>query len=170
VRALRPEVIDGARVMRLILPVEYDRAAAAVRDAIERCAPVAVVSFGQGGAAIALEEIAYNLKDTGEIAGGVPDNRGVIAAAVPIDPDAPARRAGSLPLDAIDRALRDLGETPWRSDDPGRYICNDVFFTAAGAIGPGGRAGFVHLPYTTRFDDPGRWGRIAAAVVGAVVR
>jgi pyroglutamyl-peptidase len=164
VRNLRPSALDGVRVMRMVLPVEYDRAAAAVRDAIARCAPRAVVSFGQGGGSIALEQTAYNLKDTGEVAGGVPDNRGVIAAALPIDAAAPAERASSLPLAAIDRALRAIGESPVRSDDPGRYICNNVFFTSTGASS---RAGFVHLPYTTQFDDAerARWGRVAEAIV-----
>jgi pyroglutamyl-peptidase len=166
VRTMRPASLRRAKVMRLVLPVEYDRAAAAVRDAIARCAPRAVVSFGQGGGRIALEETAYNLKDTGEVSGGVPDNRGVIAAALPIDPAAPAERATSLPLAAIDRALRTLGEAPERSDDPGRYICNNVFFTSTGLSS---RAGFVHLPYTTRFDDAerARWGLVAEAVVQA---
>ena len=169
VRSLRPTILRRAKVMRLVLPVEYDRAAAAVRDAIARCAPRAVVSFGQGGGSIALEETAYNLKDTGEVSGGVPDNRGVIAAALPIDGAAPAERATSLPLPAIDRALRALGEAPVRSDDPGRYICNNVFFTSTGASS---RAGFVHLPYTTRFDDAerARWGKVAEAVVQATAK
>ena len=164
VRALRPAALPGVRVLRLILPVEYDRAAAAVADAIARCAPAVVVSFGQGGAAIALEEHAYNLKDTGEVAGGVPDNRGVIAAAIPIDPAAPPSRPSTLPLDAIEASLRGLGEAPARSDDPGRYICNNVFFVAAGAAP---RAGFIHLPYTARFDDAAvaRWRAVAEAAV-----
>jgi pyroglutamyl-peptidase len=164
VRNLRPSALHGVRVMRLVLPVEYDRAAAAVRDAITRCAPRAVVSFGQGGGSIALEQTAYNLKDTGEVAGGVPDNRGVIAAALPIDPSAPAERASSLPLAAIERSLRAIGESPVRSDDPGRYICNNVFFTSTGASS---RAGFVHLPYTTQFDEAerARWGHVAETIV-----
>ncbi len=170
VRALRPSALRGARVMRLILPVEYDRAAAAVREVMARCAPAVVISFGQGGGAIALEETAYNLKDTGEVSGGVPDNRGVIAAALPIDTAAPAERSTSLPLAAIDRALRALGETPARSDDPGRYICNNVFFTTTGAIG-GGKAGFIHLPYTTRFDAAARarWGAVAESAIQATL-
>jgi pyroglutamyl-peptidase len=164
VRNLRPSALHGVRVMRLVLPVEYDRAAAAVRDAIARCSPRAVVSFGQGGGSIALEQTAYNLKDTGEVSGGVPDNRGVIAAALPIDPTAPSERASSLPLAAMDRALRAIGESPVRSDDPGRYICNNVFFTTTGASS---RAGFVHLPYTTRVDEAerARWGRVAETIV-----
>jgi pyroglutamyl-peptidase len=167
VRAIDPSRLRGARVMRLILPVEYDRAAALVRDAIDRCAPDAAISFGQGGGAIALEETAYNLKDTGEVAGGVPDNRGVIAAALPIDPDAPAERATGLPLDRIAAALEAIGERPQRSDDPGRYICNNVFFVETGVLP---RAGFVHLPYTTSFDPStrARWGRVAETAVQAL--
>jgi pyroglutamyl-peptidase len=173
VRAMRPSAVPGARIMRLVLPVEYDRAAAAVRDAIARCAPEVVISFGQGGGAIALERTAYNLKDTGEVPGGVPDNRGVIAAALPIDVEAPATRTTSLPLDAIDDALRAVGEDPQPSEDPGRYICNNVFFTEAGMVGAAGprRAGFIHLPYTTLFDDAvrARWGRALEAIVAAAI-
>jgi pyroglutamyl-peptidase len=174
VRAMRPSAVPGARVMRLILPVEYDRAAAAVRDAIARCAPDVVISLGQGGRSIALEHTAYNLKDTGEVPGGVPDNRGVIAAALPIDPEAPPTRTTSLPLDAIDRALRDAGEDPEPSDDPGRYICNNVFFTTTGMVGGDTgpwRAGFVHLPYTAVFDDHARarWGAAVEAIVRASI-
>jgi len=170
VTALDPAALHGARVMRLVMPVEYDRAAAEVTDAIARCAPDIVISFGQGGDAIALEEVAYNLQDTGEVAGGVPDNRGIVRAAVPIDEAAPATRDTLLPLDAIEQALVGLGEAPQHSRDPGRYICNNVMFADIGAM-TGKRAGFIHLPYTTDFDDAARarFGSIAAAAIQAVV-
>jgi pyroglutamyl-peptidase len=166
VTALDPASVHGAQVMRLVLPVEYDRAAAEVTDAIARCSPDIVISFGQGGDAIALEEVAYNLQDTGEVAGGVPDNRGIVRAAVPIDPAAPATRDTLLPLDAIGSALESLGEAPQRSRDPGRYICNNVMFADLGAMA-GKRAGFIHLPYTTEFDDAAR-ARFAAIVAAAI--
>jgi pyroglutamyl-peptidase len=151
--------------------VEYDHAAAQVAEVIARCAPEIVISFGQGGDAIALEEIAYNLEDTGEVAGGVPDNRGIIRAAVPIDPAAPATRDTLLPLDAIGAAITALGEAPQHSRDPGRYICNNVMFADLGAMAGLGRAGFIHLPYTSEFDDGARarFGNIAAAAVQATV-
>ena len=169
VTALDPKVLHGARVMKLILPVEYDLAAAAAADAIARCAPDVVISFGQGGDEIALEQTAYNLQDTGEVSGGVPDNRGVVRAAVPIDVAAPATRATLLPLDAIAKAIRARGETPARSTDPGRYICNNVFFADVGAVTAAahGRAGFIHLPYTTDFDDATR-ARFAGVVAAAI--
>ncbi len=172
VGALDPATLTGAQVMRLVLPVEYDRAAAMITEVIARCAPAHVISFGQGGGAIALEETAYNLQDTGELSGGAPDNRGIIRAATPIAAAGPATRASRLPLAAIDEALLALGETPGRSDDPGRYICNNVMYRDVEAIeASGGRAGFIHLPYTTSFDDAARarWGRVAAAAVQATV-
>jgi pyroglutamyl-peptidase len=168
VTALDVGTVHDAQVMKLVLPVEYDRAAAEVTEAIARCHPDVVISFGQGGDAIALEEVAYNLQDTGEVAGGVPDNRGVIRAAVPIDPSAPATRDTRLPLDAIEAALVALGESPQHSRDPGRYICNNVMFADLGTTA---RAGFIHLPYTTSFDDAARarFGAIVAAAVQATV-
>lgn len=172
VTAMDPSRIAGAQVMRLVLPVEYDRAAASIAEVIDRCAPDAVISFGQGGGAIALEEVAYNLQDTGEIAGGVPDNRGIIRAAAPIDVDAPAERATLLPLDEIERELVADGESPRRSRDPGRYICNNVMFGNIGKLAGRGRAGFIHLPYTTSFDEDtrARFGRVVEAAVRATAR
>lgn len=170
VTAMDPAQLRGAQVMRLVLPVEYDRAAAAIGEVIERCAPEAVISFGQGGGSIALESTAYNLQDTGEIAGGVPDNRGVIRAATPIDAEAEAERSTLLPLAEIDDALQAIGESPQPSTDPGRYICNNVMFQNIGIMtARGGRGGFIHLPYTTSFDDAvrTRYGNVVLAAVQA---
>ncbi len=172
VTAMDPSVLRGAQVMRMVLPVEYDRAADAISDAIERCSPDVVISFGQGGGAIALEHTAYNLQDTGEIAGGVPDNRGVIRGAQPIDPAAPPERSTLLPIDDIRVALEAIGEQPQDSTDPGRYICNNVMFQDIAAMGPrGGRAGFIHLPYTATFDDDvrARFGHVVEAAIQATI-
>ena len=172
VGAARPSALHGVALMKLILPVEYDRAAALVTEVINRCQPAHVISFGQGGSSIALEHTAYNLQDTGELSGGAADNRGIIRAAQQISIDAPATRDSLLPLDAIEAALVDLGESPQPSTDPGRYICNNVMFADIGAIGPrGGRAGFIHLPYTTQFPDAtrSRFGLVVEAAVQATV-
>ena len=171
VTALDTAQLRGAQVMRVVMPVEYDRAASQITDIIARCAPDVVISFGQGGSAIALEEVAYNLQDTGEVSGGVPDNRGIIRAAALIDPEAPATRDTLLPLGAIEAALEDIGEAPRRSRDPGRYICNNVMFANVGAMTGRGIGGFIHLPYTTRFDDAtrARFGRIVEAAIQATI-
>ena len=169
VTALDPSQLRGTQVMRVVMPVEYDRSAAQVTELIERCAPQAVISFGQGGGTIALEQTAYNLQDTGEVSGGVPDNRGIIRAAALIDGAAPATRSTLLPLETIEAALVDIGEEPRYSDDPGRYICNNVMFANVGAMGPRGAAGFIHLPYEDTFEASKRerYGKVVLAVVQA---
>jgi pyroglutamyl-peptidase len=171
VTALDPSRLRGAQVMRVVMPVEYDRAAAQVTELIARCAPDAVISFGQGGSAIALEEVAYNLQDTGEVPGGVPDNRGIIRASAQIDPAAPATRDSLLPLRDIEFALSEIGEEPRYSRDPGRYICNNVMFADVGAMQSRGVAGFIHLPYTTQFDASTRerFGKVVQAAIQATV-
>jgi pyroglutamyl-peptidase len=172
VTAMDPANLRGAQVMRMVLPVEYDRAPAMIGDAITRCAPDVVISFGQGGGAIALEKTAYNLQDTGEISGGVPDNRGIIRAAVPIDPAEGEERSTLLPLGAIRIAIEDLGEFPEDSTDPGRYICNNTMWNNIGVMtARAGRGGFIHLPFTTRFDDEvrARWARVVEAAIQATV-
>jgi pyroglutamyl-peptidase len=168
VTEMKPANVRGAQVMRLVLPVEYDRAPQAILEVIERCQPDVVISFGQGGGAIALEQTAYNLQDTGEISGGVPDNRGVIRGAVEIDEAAPETRATRLPLAAIEDALVAIGESPRMSTDPGRYICNNTMFLNTGTQK---RAGFIHLPYTTQFDADvrARFARVVEAAVQAAV-
>ncbi|HEY5952299.1 MAG TPA: hypothetical protein VIV40_42670, partial [Kofleriaceae bacterium] len=92
-------------------------------------------------------------------------------AAVPIDPNASATRDTLLPLDRIEEALVAAGEEPQHSTDPGRYICNNVMFADIGAMTGRGRAGFIHLPYTTWFDDAvrSRFGKVAEAAVQATV-
>jgi pyroglutamyl-peptidase len=173
VGALDPATLHGAQVMKLILPVEYDRSAAEIADAIARCQPDVTISFGQGGDEIALEEVAYNLQDTGELSGGAPDNRGIVRSATPIDETAPPTRDTQLPLAQIEKALVAAGETPAHSRDPGRYICNNVMFADVGAMTAlgAGRAGFIHLPYTTEFDDAARarFGAVVAAAIQATV-
>ncbi len=168
VQSARIAELRGVRLMKVILPVEYDRAAATVQELIVRCQPDAVVSFGQGGGSIALEQTAYNLKD----ASSFPDNRGIVLERAPIDPAAPAEQATSLPLDAIAAALQRAGEAPQRSNDPGRYICNNVFFAESRVVADRGtgQAGFIHLPYTTSFTAATRtrFGIVVETVVNAI--
>ena len=58
-----------------------------------------------------------------------------------------------------------------RSIDPGRYICNNVMYNNIEKMALRGRAGFIHLPYTTWFEDGARdkWGKVVLAAVQATV-
>lgn len=168
VSAFDESALSGISVMRLTLPVEFDTAPDLVVDAIDRCQPHVVVGFGQGRTAVDLETTAYNLKDSSEISGGVPDNRGVIPGSEPIVAGGPAERSSALPLEAIQSAIAARGIAVGPSDDPGRYVCNNVFYRITTATaGTPTLAGFVHLPRIPNVGDAER--EMLKAVVTEVV-
>ncbi|MEZ4220313.1 MAG: pyroglutamyl-peptidase I [Polyangiaceae bacterium] len=157
VAAFDPASVPGISVMKLTLPVEFDTAAGMIQSVIARCQPDIVVGFGQGRSEVDLETTAYNKKDSSAIAGGVPDNRGIIAGGEPIVPSGPAELTSGLPVDAILADLQSQGIASGLSDDPGRYICNNLFYrimTEAGSAGL--RGGFVHLPRIANVTDADR--------------
>jgi pyroglutamyl-peptidase len=116
-----------------------------------------VIGFGQGRSQVDLETTAYNLKDSSEIAGGVPDNRGIIGGGEPILAGAAAELSSGLPLDLVRARIAARGIAVGASDDPGRYVCNNLFYRIMTAsAGSSRRAGFVHLPRIASVDDPER--------------
>lgn len=152
------EIPDNIAVMRAVLPVEYDAASALVDDLIDRCAPDVVVGFGQGRGRVDLERIAYNRKDTAAVAGGVPDNRGVVYGGDPIVDGGPAERETALPVEVILTGLEALEIRSGPSTDPGRYVCNNLFYTIMTAVTEArtGTGGFVHLPRIPTVDESDR--------------
>lgn len=142
------ELPEGVSVMRAILPVEYDSAAALLEDMIARCEPDVIVGFGQGRSVVDVEMTAYNRKDTAAVAGGVPDNRGLVYGGAPIVEGGPAERKTELPVETIISRLELMGIGARASNDPGRYICNNIFYATMNAIEatPEKTGGFVHLP------------------------
>jgi len=134
-------------LMALQLPVEFDSAPGLLADVISRCQPDVVIGFGQGRWAVDLETTAYNLKDTSDVAGGVPDNRGVVAVQELIEAEGPGEVYTGLPYEDILQELNSRGISAHQSDDPGRYVCNNLFYRIMQAAGPGAQAGFIHLPH-----------------------
>jgi len=139
--------IANISVMSMILPVEFDTAPAMLADAIARCQPDVVVGFGQGRTEVDLEMAAYNLKDSSAISGGAPDNRGIIGEGDAIVMGGADELASGLPTAAIRGSLLSDNVAANLSDDPGRYVCNNLFYRLMAATnGSPAVAGFVHLP------------------------
>lgn len=142
-----PTLLDGVSVMSLVLPVEFNTAADMIAHAVHACEPHVVIGFGQGRSIVDLETTAYNRKDSATFSGGIPDNRGVVAEGSPIIDGAEAELATGLPVDTIFSRLQADGVEVAFSDDPGRYVCNNLFYRLMHEVRASGRvAGFVHLP------------------------
>ena len=136
------QVIDGAPVRGLQVPVTFTGAVPALRSAVDAWRPDAVIMFGLAydTDVIRPERLALNLDDA-----TAPDNDGTIRRNRPIDPAGPMGYWSSLPLDAIIDDLQADGFATRVSRDAGGYICNHLFFGMR-HMRPDLPAGFIHVP------------------------
>lgn len=137
-----------------VLPVDSALAPLRLRRALREVSPAALVMLGEAGgsAALRLETTAWNLLDF-----RIPDAAGRQPIGVPIRPGGPEFHRATLPLDRLHDALLALGHSVSRSDDPGRYLCNQLMFEALDHIARRDapcQAGFVHLPLETELPTP----------------
>lgn len=138
--------LAGADVVSAVLPVHFERGAAAILDAVERTRPDAVVCLGLAGEidCIKIERVALNIDEACN-----PDSDGVVRRGLPIVAGGPVGYWSTLPVDRLVERLTRAGLPAETSRDAGGYLCNHVFFRARHLIeGRGGAVpcGFVHFP------------------------
>ena len=157
------KTVPGIRTR--ILPVDSVIAPARMRQAILRIRPSALIMLGEavGSSTIRLETTAWNMKDF-----NIPDIAGRKPEGVKIRPGAADSIASTLPLAEILARLEGMGHSVSFSDDPGRYLCNQLFFSAMDFLGENAipiPAGFIHLPLESDFTTT-----LAAEAVAEAVR
>lgn len=129
-----------------ILPVDSVIAPARLRQALRLIRPDALILLGEaaGCKSIRLETTAWN-----ELRFKIPDLAGRQPFARPISPGSPPIRKSSLPLKRFHTLLGSKGHQVSLSNNPGRYLCNQILYVALGCIDQlaiSCRAGFIHLP------------------------
>lgn len=129
-----------------ILPVDSVVAPARLKRALRQLQPDVLLMLGEaaGDRAIRLERLAWN-----ELDFRIPDIAGRQPRAKRIQKDGPASAESTLPLMAMERELRESGHEVVVSEDPGRYLCNQVFYLAMEMLRGLPKtvpAGFIHLP------------------------
>ena len=119
-----------------VLPVVYDRCYSAVRNTD------ASVFLHLGLAAsrteITVERYAFNEKKA-----SVPDNDGVVYSGDEIIPGSPSVLETPFDTERITAALNSSGIRASVSADPGRYVCNCVYYNS---LAIKRKAVFIHLP------------------------
>ena len=134
------------KIRTRILPVDSVIAPARLKQALRLIRPDALILLGEaaGSKTIRLETTAWNQLDF-----KIPDIAGRHPAPRAICPGSPPIHRSTLPLKQIHRRLESNGHEVTLSNNPGRYLCNQVFYHALEFIGihciacP---AGFIHLP------------------------
>lgn len=146
VAELNGTVVKGVRIQGKLLPVDLASVRRGIPDLIDDLKPEIVISFGlwPGEQVVRLERVAINCADF-----ELTDNTG-LKAKEPVTEGGEAAFFTSLPIDHIERAIRDVGIPCRRSGSAGTYLCNATMYLALAACAqrhPSTRAGFIHLPY-----------------------
>ncbi len=129
-----------------ILPVDAVIAPSRLIQAIRLIQPDALIMLGEAGGStdIRLETTAWN-----ELDFRIPDIAGRQYSSRPIRGESPASLPSTLPLREIYDRLVSVGHPVTFSEDPGRYLCNLLFFRAMDHLAENSLnipAGFIHLP------------------------
>lgn len=143
VKAL-PDCIGAWTLHKLLLPVEYGRAAALASEKALDCHADAIVCVGlaAGRTAVTPEAIGVNMRDA-----SIPDNAGLKCEGEPIRADGPAAYFSTLPVRAMAKAIADAGVPAALSYTAGAYVCNDLLYTLLDRFsGTQTRVAFVHIP------------------------
>lgn len=119
-----------------ILPVVYDRCA----DMVEERDGKIYLHLGLASSrdVITVEEYAYNEKRA-----SVADNNGILFSGAKISTEGPDTLMTPFDAGRIVKALKERGTECRISHDPGRYVCNNIYYHS---LIRGRRALFVHLP------------------------
>jgi len=144
-RALHGQRRGGATLVAVQLPCVFAQSLPALRAALRRHRPQAVLCLGLAGSrsAISLERVAINLCDA-----RIADNAGARPAGTPVVAGGPAAHFSRLPVKALVQRLQAAGLPAELSLSAGSFVCNQVMYGLLHALRrrPGVPAGFIHLP------------------------
>lgn len=134
---------EGVYVVQL--PVTFAGVTAALRRAVEKFRPDAIVMLGQSAVIdyIKLERIAINMMDSVSA-----DNDGYLPNEEPILPGGEAALFTNTNIKELRRAVEEQGLPAKVSNSAGLYVCNRLYYEALQLCKEktGMRALFVHLP------------------------
>lgn len=150
---LLPAAIGGNRIEKLLLPVEFSRAAQIAAEKAEEIGADAVIALGQAGArkVITPEMAAINLRFA-----SIPDNAGEKPQDEPVISGAPNAYFATLPVREMARLINENGAPSALSYSAGVYVCNDLYFCLLhhfreSSVG----VAFIHLPKEKENLDAG---------------
>ncbi len=146
VSELDGSTVGGEEVCGKLLPVDLASVRKLIPALIDEFKPKVVISFGlwPGEQVVRLERVAINCADF-----ELSDNTGFIAKE-PVLGGGEAAYFTTLPIDAIERSVRDAGLPCRRSGSAGTFLCNATMYVSLAACAqrhPSARVGFIHLPY-----------------------
>jgi len=151
--ALNGSILDDAKIIGIVLPVDFDRSVENAIAAIEHYQPDLVISLGLAARSkvISVEKIGMNLKRS-------PKDDGTWSFPRRIEKDGPFLRVTPLSTYEIARTLRKDNIPAQQSFCAGLYICNALFYGLLGYAkdqSVNTTIGFIHVPLLETQDPQG---------------
>ncbi|WNS41477.1 pyroglutamyl-peptidase I [Paenibacillus sp. MMS20-IR301] len=169
VRRLESQIAT-AEIIKLPLPVVFQKSVEQLISAIEAEQPDAVICVGQAGgvSGITVERIAVNLMDA-----SIADNEGYQPEDMPVLAGGPNAYFSSLPVKKIVQRIKEGGLPAFLSNSAGTYVCNNLMYGLLHHIeqnDPAVRGGFIHVPYIPEqvLDKPGKASMALDDIVRAI--
>ena len=151
-----PDFIEGSKIIKEILPVEFKKAGQRVKELLKEYEPDIVISIGQAGnrAEISIERIAVNLDCVRSSDGKreLADNAGELPVDIKIEENGENAYFSNLPVWELVKWIQEKEIPAAVSCSAGTYVCNHVMYTALYEVSkhyPHMKAGFVHVPFMT---------------------
>lgn len=146
---LLPKSIYGNELIKVALPVEFDRCFLVLKPYIEKHQPGIIINVGLAGGrqAICPERVAINISDSVN-----PDNCGYCPTDVTIIEGGENAYFSSLDLKNIVQSLNSKHIPVHLSNSAGTYVCNNLMYHVLHYIKINNyktKAGFVHVPFMT---------------------
>lgn len=149
---LLPEMIGDYMLCKLEIPTVFGLAAQRVMEKAEEVKPDVILCIGQAGgrAAVTPERIGVNIRDA-----RIPDNAGNQPRGDFAVPEGPAAYFATVPVMAMEEAIRSAGLPATVSNSAGAFVCNDVLYTLLHRYaGTDVKVGFIHVPYLPEQGTP----------------
>ena len=149
---LLPEMIGDYMLCKLEIPTVFGLAAQRVMEKAEEVKPQMILCVGQAGgrSAVTPERIGVNIRDA-----RIPDNAGNQPRGNFCVPEGPAAYFATVPVMAMEEAIRSAGLPATVSNSAGAFVCNDVLYTLLHRYaGTDVKVGFIHVPYLPEQGTP----------------
>ena len=150
--ALLPERIGSWQLIKLRIPVEYEKAPTLILEKARELQPDAIISVGQAGgrSAVTPEVIGINLREA-----SIADNAGQLCAGEYISPEGPDGLFATLPVREMVETINSKGIAARLSYSAGAYVCNDVLYSLLLHYQRSDvRVGFIHVPFIPGQGEP----------------
>lgn len=140
--------IKGAEIVKINVPVVFDKAGQVVYEAMKKEKPDVVFCIGQAGGRIGLtpERVAINCQDA-----RIKDNDGKQPFDKKCMADGDKAYFTTLPVKAMVENIKKSGVPASVSYTAGTFVCNDLMYAVLYYINkefPNCKGGFMHVPFS----------------------